>query len=174
MPQKSATTTNTNTPSLFIIEPYNSPPPSIRRAFFMPQQMPPSTEGFFHAPTNAPPNTPCRAPFHTMQNTHPRHAKHASTPCRAPFHTMQNTLPRHAEHASTPSKCPLTTYASRERTIIPSPHQKKGAPTSRRNTRSHIFNSPPLGWGWGWVSTAPPPRRSCPRCRHHTPPPSGR
>ena len=131
------------------------------------------------------PHTTCRAPFHIMQSTLPRHAEHASTPCRTPFHIMQSMLPRHAEHASTPCracfhtlqmpphdirqqgkaclqirdmgslsacKSPVGTrfglcsmYESRPK------HQKKGAPTSRRNTLSHIFNSPPLGRGWGWV-----------------------
>ena len=109
MPQKSATTTNTN-----------SPPPLYNRTI---QQPSPFNGGLFSCPYKAPSTEcffmPLQKPLsHTMQSTHPHHAEHPSTPCRTPFHTMQSTLPHHAEHASTPSKCPLTTYASRGKACL--------------------------------------------------------
>ena len=162
MPQKSATRTNTNTPLYYK---YNSPPPFNGGLFYAPTNAP-FHGGLFHAPTKAPithpaehPSIPCKACFHAMQSTHPYHAEHASIPCRACFHTLQMPPHKHTPAEKEPSS---------------RPHIKKGAPTSRRNTLSHIFNSPPLGRGWGWVFTAPPPHRSCPRCRRCTPPPSGR
>ena len=169
MPQKSATTTNTNSPSLFIIEPYNSPPPSTE-GFFMPPQMPPFNGGLFHAPTKAP---------------LAHHAEHPSTPCRTPFHIMQSMLPH-------PPNAPSRHTPAEKEPIIPSQTSKKvprphvGTPSSLTHwpqqpfkVQFSIFNSPPpcrgggLG-GRGSTPHLPPPHRSCPRCRRCTPPPSGR
>ena len=145
MPQKSATTTNTNSPlSSFIIEPCNSPPPSTE-GFFMPPQMPPSTEGFFMLQH--------KAPSHTMQSTLPHHAEHPSTPCRTPIHIIQSMLPRppNAPSRHTPAggrrAFRYATWAVLARVKVPT--SKKKVPRHHVGTASLTFLTPLPSGGAG-------------------------